>query len=95
MPVWHLDLYRIDDPAEIELLDIEQYMPQDGVAFVEWAARAEGRWPSEGRIEIELSYEDQGRRARLRGLKADAGVRRLGDDDAARRPKAGAQGDPA
>jgi tRNA threonylcarbamoyl adenosine modification protein YjeE len=77
MPVWHLDLYRLENPAEIEDLDLDQYLPSDGVALVEWAARATEDWPAD-RIEIEMSFEGAGRRARLRGREkgADA-VRRL------------------
>jgi len=77
MPVWHLDLYRIEDPAEIEDLDLDQYMPPDGVVLVEWAGRAHDQWPVD-RVEIEIAFEGTGRRARVRGVGAGTDVvRRL------------------
>ncbi|HEY7994649.1 MAG TPA: tRNA (adenosine(37)-N6)-threonylcarbamoyltransferase complex ATPase subunit type 1 TsaE, partial [Candidatus Eremiobacteraceae bacterium] len=46
LPVWHLDLYRIESDAEIEDLDLDLYMPRDGVVLIEWAERAHPRrWP--------------------------------------------------
>jgi len=78
MPVWHLDLYRLESAAEIDALDLEQYLPSDGVALVEWAARAAGsqRWPSD-RIQIELSFDGAGRRAVLHGAGNGAKAVRL------------------
>lgn len=45
MPVAHLDLYRIDDPAEIAELGLDHALER-GVALVEWPERAEGVWPA-------------------------------------------------
>jgi tRNA threonylcarbamoyladenosine biosynthesis protein TsaE len=66
MPIWHLDLYRIENQAEIDDLDLEQYLPADGIALVEWAGRNTGGWPSE-RVEIEITLDGTGRRATVRG----------------------------
>ena len=66
MPVWHLDLYRIEDQAEIEDLDLAQYLPDDGVAVVEWADRAPGTWPMD-RIEVDLRIDASERHAVVRG----------------------------
>lgn len=62
IPLWHLDLYRIEDRAEIEDLDLDQYLLRDSVAFVEWASRAPGAWPPD-RFEIDLRVEGEARRA--------------------------------
>ncbi|MDY3052185.1 MAG: tRNA (adenosine(37)-N6)-threonylcarbamoyltransferase complex ATPase subunit type 1 TsaE [Ndongobacter sp.] len=44
----HLDLYRIEDPQEIEELDYEElFYPEQGVTFIEWAQRAEEYLPSD------------------------------------------------
>src|SRR5205823_2596906 len=49
-PVWHVDLYRIEDPAEIEELGLDA--AADAVLLVEWPERAgEGAW----REALELS----------------------------------------
>ena len=41
LPLYHFDLYRLDDPAEVETLGFEQYFEGDGVCVVEWAERGE------------------------------------------------------
>lgn len=44
MMLYHLDLYRLGDPAELENLGYEVYLdPPDGVSVVEWPERA-GDW---------------------------------------------------
>jgi tRNA threonylcarbamoyl adenosine modification protein YjeE len=73
IPIWHLDLYRIESQAEIEDLDLEQYLPADGIALVEWANRNTGGWPPE-RIEIEITLDGTGRRATVRGRGSCASV---------------------
>ena len=37
-PVWHVDLYRIEDSAEIEELALEEAL-EDGVLLIEWPER--------------------------------------------------------
>lgn len=41
LPLYHFDLYRIEDPEELTLLGFEDYFTGDGVSVVEWADRAE------------------------------------------------------
>ena len=60
LPVWHLDLYRIETEAEIDDLDLDLYMPRDGVALVEWAERGRGRWPLDS-LTIRLDLAPSGR----------------------------------
>ena len=43
-PVWHVDLYRIEDAAEIEELGLDA--AADAVLLVEWPERAgAAAWP--------------------------------------------------
>jgi tRNA threonylcarbamoyladenosine biosynthesis protein TsaE len=43
-PVWHVDLYRIEDPSELEELGLDS--ASDAVLMVEWPERAGGNlWP--------------------------------------------------
>ena len=44
LPLYHFDLYRLDDPEEIWLLGFEEYFGGPGVCVVEWAERAPDAW---------------------------------------------------
>ena len=39
LPLYHFDLYRIDDPDELFALGFEDYFGGEGVCVVEWADR--------------------------------------------------------
>lgn len=43
LSVLHVDLYRIDDPDELDELGLDEAF--DAVLLVEWPERAGGRWP--------------------------------------------------
>ncbi|MBV8170857.1 MAG: tRNA (adenosine(37)-N6)-threonylcarbamoyltransferase complex ATPase subunit type 1 TsaE [Candidatus Eremiobacteraeota bacterium] len=65
MRISHLDLYRIEDPRDIEDLDLSAYIAADGITLVEWAERAAAeRWP-EDRIEVDLRLTGEAREARV------------------------------
>ncbi|RKD22600.1 tRNA (N6-adenosine(37)-N6)-threonylcarbamoyltransferase complex ATPase TsaE [Ammoniphilus oxalaticus] len=51
MPLYHMDVYRIED--EFEELGFEEYFYGEGVTVVEWASRIQAALP-EQRLEIEL-----------------------------------------
>ena len=40
VPVYHFDLYRINDADELYLIGIEEYLYGDGITLVEWPERA-------------------------------------------------------
>jgi tRNA threonylcarbamoyladenosine biosynthesis protein TsaE len=51
-PVWHVDLYRIEEPSEIDELGLDSAV--DAVLLVEWPERAgAGVWPDA----LALSFE--------------------------------------
>jgi tRNA threonylcarbamoyladenosine biosynthesis protein TsaE len=52
LPLYHFDLYRLVDTDELEELGMEEYLPGEGVAVVEWADRFEGLCPSYLEIRI-------------------------------------------
>ena len=55
-PLWHIDLYRIEDPAELDELGLDTIL-SEGVLVVEWPSRAgEGAW---GAGALRLSLEPQ------------------------------------
>jgi len=60
LPVWHVDLYRLDDPREIDELGLEDDRG-DGLLLVEWPERAgPGAWPEA--LALKLSIEPDGAR---------------------------------
>ena len=63
LPLFHLDLYRLDDPREVEELGLDEYLAE-GVCVVEWAEKALELFPAEHLL-IELTEVDPSRR-RLR-----------------------------
>ena len=65
LPLFHMDLYRIDDPAEAWELGLDDYLSRDGVLAIEWADRATSIFP-EDRLEIRIDYiSDSERRLTL------------------------------
>ncbi|MBI1262194.1 MAG: tRNA (adenosine(37)-N6)-threonylcarbamoyltransferase complex ATPase subunit type 1 TsaE [Rhizobiales bacterium] len=77
----HVDLYRIDDPDELEELGLGEAL-DDGTVLVEWPQKAEAvlQALSPDRLDISLSLVPEGaRRASLRGHGAwVARLERLG-----------------
>ena len=60
LPVWHVDLYRLDDPREVDELGLEDDRG-DGLLLVEWPERAgPGAWPEA--LALTLSIESDGAR---------------------------------
>ncbi len=51
--LYHFDLYRLDDPAEIFDLGFEEYFYGNGACLVEWADRADLFWP-EAHVRLRL-----------------------------------------
>ena len=60
LPAWHVDLYRIDEPAELEELGLEETL-NDGVLLIEWPERLQTLWPQS--LKLWLEAEDDGGRA--------------------------------
>ena len=62
LPLYHIDLYRLENPLEIENLGLDEYFYGQGVSAVEWADRALGSLPEENLlIEINYLYENSRR----------------------------------
>lgn len=59
---YHFDLYRIENPAELDSLFFEEYWEGDGVSVIEWAERAAGRIP-DNTVKIRLAYIDENTRS--------------------------------
>lgn len=61
-PAWHLDLYRIADPGELEWLGLDALSDPAAVVLVEWPERGQGALPAPD-LELRLSYSGLGRQA--------------------------------
>ena len=62
--LYHLDLYRLADPEELEFLGIRELAAGDAVLLVEWPSRGRGFLPAAD-ILLSLAVEGDGRRAVL------------------------------
>ena len=53
LPFTHFDLYRLDEPADLEDIGFAEYTGGDGVAVIEWADKFAAAMPDE-RLWVEL-----------------------------------------
>ena len=58
LPLYHVDLYRLDHIEEVADLGLEEYLYGDGVCVVEWAERGLPLLPQEN-LMIKLSHVSQ------------------------------------
>ena len=56
IPLYHLDVYRIGDPSEMEEIGCEEYFYGEGLCIVEWADLIEELLP-EQRTEIMIEKD--------------------------------------
>lgn len=61
---WHLDLYRIADPAELEWLGLDALADPAAIVLVEWPERGVGALPAAD-LQLHFDYDDDGRSATL------------------------------
>ena len=73
VPVWHVDLYRLEEPGEIEELALDEAL-EDGALIVEWPERM-GRalWPHS--LRLTLRREGEGARTLTAEVPAAWGTR--------------------
>lgn len=64
---WHLDLYRIADPGELEWLGLDALADPAALVLVEWPERGRGALPAPDML-IDMAYAGFGRQATLRPL---------------------------
>jgi tRNA threonylcarbamoyladenosine biosynthesis protein TsaE len=57
LPVYHIDLYRMDRPQDLQELGLEEVLGTDGVALVEWPERL---GPYAPRRAVRVRLRDQG-----------------------------------
>lgn len=59
LPLFHMDVYRLDSAAEMDDLGYEEFFYDGGVTLVEWAEKIEGLLPDE-RLDISIDRIPEG-----------------------------------
>jgi tRNA threonylcarbamoyladenosine biosynthesis protein TsaE len=77
---WHLDLYRIADPGELEWLGLDALGDPTALVLVEWPERGTGALPAPDLV-LHLEHAGTGRRAQAeaRSTRGEAVLARLGE----------------
>jgi tRNA threonylcarbamoyladenosine biosynthesis protein TsaE len=66
--LYHIDLYRISHPQEIEDLGMEEILNGEGICVIEWAEKAAEFLP-ESSVHVEIVIGDrEKRRIKVRGI---------------------------
>ncbi len=65
IPLYHFDLYRLEDYDEFEAAGLHEFIGGDGVALVEWPEQAEVCPPRRMEIRFERDFEDDLRKVRI------------------------------
>ena len=62
--IWHLDLYRIADPGELEFVALRDLVPESAACLVEWPERGRGGLPEIDCL-VAIARHGPGRRLRI------------------------------
>lgn len=62
--VYHFDLYRLNDPEELEYIGARDYLAGDSLCLIEWPERGKG-WLAQADLTIRIEFSTQGRRVNL------------------------------
>ena len=62
IPIYHIDLYRIDQSEEVWDLGLDEYLESEGVCIIEWADIILQELPNHT-IEIKLNWLGENRRS--------------------------------
>ena len=61
LPVYHIDLYRVESRAQLEGLNLREYLYADGVSLIEWFEHLPADEVDEF-LEVRVAYVDGNRR---------------------------------
>ncbi len=57
-PLFHLDLYRLNNLKDIEYLGVEEYLFNDGVCVIEWAEKMKMLLPDYLQVDLAIKGEN-------------------------------------
>jgi tRNA threonylcarbamoyladenosine biosynthesis protein TsaE len=69
----HVDLYRVQGPAEVDELGLRDYFGSDCLLVVEWPERGDGELPAAD-LELTMHYADAARQARVHARSPRGGT---------------------
>jgi tRNA threonylcarbamoyladenosine biosynthesis protein TsaE len=68
--LYHLDLYRLSDPEELEWIGIRDLLDSESLCLIEWPEQGNGVLP-EPDIRIHLQIRDDGRQLRVESVSTE------------------------
>jgi tRNA threonylcarbamoyladenosine biosynthesis protein TsaE len=69
LTIYHLDLYRLGSPEELEWIGLRDLLDESALLLVEWPEQGDGMLPSADLV-ISLAYQGQGRDLHFKTLSA-------------------------
>lgn len=67
LEVFHFDLYRLNDPEELESIGIRDYFSGEGICLVEWPEKA-AAFLGKPDVHVHIQYQDDHRKVRLEAM---------------------------
>jgi len=62
LPIYHFDLYRMEQPDQLFDIGFEEYSRTDGVAIIEWADKFAAQMPDTSLwVELKMTSDEAGR----------------------------------
>jgi tRNA threonylcarbamoyladenosine biosynthesis protein TsaE len=71
--LYHLDLYRLSDPEELEWIGVRDLFQDESLCLVEWPEHGRGVLPAPDLL-VDMRYADHGRSVRLHALTGRGGL---------------------